>query len=205
MLTRRAVFASLAAATAALASFRPLSALRNPRPRDRGGYYRGFIRWRGVKGEARVWRPGYSDFLEPLPVEECLKLIMLRFKPWKYGTPPPDRGFALGQRRRRRPSAGGRHPHGPHRRQGTHRLGGQVVHRRVRGPGHLEVGDAPGLDRRVARRPATPPQRRTPALRRRRPPHVAGPVGGGLRQARNPPDPYPSGDRDRRSQAILEP
>ena len=44
---------------------------------------------------------------------------------------------------------------------------------------------------RVARRPATPSQRRTPALRRRRPPHVPGPV----RRRPPPSQPGPKSSR----------
>lgn len=96
-MNRRSLLASLAAFLAAsLASFRSLSAARNPRPHDRGGYYRGFLTWKGLKAEARVLRPDLS-FLEPLPVRFVEKeLIMLRFKPWKYGIPVPEPGFAWG-------------------------------------------------------------------------------------------------------------
>ena len=97
-MTRRSVFASLAAAAAAPASFRPLRALdgRKRRPRYGVDCYRGYLRWHGVKAEGVVSRPDDSP-LEPLPVEEVEDdLITIRFKPWKYGTPPPEPGFAWG-------------------------------------------------------------------------------------------------------------
>ena len=97
MTTRRSLFASLAAFLAA-ALVRPVRGLaRTRRPTDvlRPAYW-GYIHWDGVTAKARVWRPDGS-VLEPLPVEFVEKeLIMLRFKPWKYGTPVPDPGFAWG-------------------------------------------------------------------------------------------------------------
>ena len=95
-MTRRSLFASLAAAIATAASFRPLSALKR-RPRTVGLYYRGFVKWRpGGIAQTSVYRPDWSR-LEPLPVKYVEEeLISLRFKPWKYGTPRPDPGFSWG-------------------------------------------------------------------------------------------------------------
>ena len=74
-ITRRSVFAFLAAAIAAVASFRPLSALKR-RPPPRGlsyrrsiNCYRGSISWQpGGTGQTVVWRPDFETRLEPLPV-----------------------------------------------------------------------------------------------------------------------------------------
>ena len=103
-MTRRSVFAFLAAAIAAVASFRPLSALKR-RPPARGpsfrgsiNCYRGFINWKpGGTGQTVVWRPDFETRLEPLPVKFVEEqLIQLRWKPWKYGTPRPEPGFSWG-------------------------------------------------------------------------------------------------------------
>lgn len=96
MMTRRSVFAALAAAMSAAPTWRPLSAWKR-RPRTGGPCYRGFVFWEpGGAAQAAVWRPDWSN-LEPLPVKYVEdELITLRFKPWKYGTPRPPPGFAWG-------------------------------------------------------------------------------------------------------------
>ena len=107
-MTRRSVFASLAAAiAAATAARRPLRARphhhnapergRMRRPEHPGPCYRGMVTWApGAPARAHVWRPDMSP-LEPLDVEFVEReIIMLRFKPWKYGTPVPEPGFAWG-------------------------------------------------------------------------------------------------------------
>ena len=97
MTTRRSLFAALAAFLAAVLA-RPIRGrARTRRTADPlRPSYRGYLHWEGVTARADVSRPDDSP-LEPLPVEMVEEeLIMLRFKPWKYGTPAPDAGFAWG-------------------------------------------------------------------------------------------------------------
>ena len=97
MMPRRSVFTALAAFLAA-ALVRPVRSVARTRPvaNPLRPCYRGHLLWEGVTAKARVSRPDDSP-LEPLPVEMVEKeLIMLRFKPRKYGTPVPNPGFAWG-------------------------------------------------------------------------------------------------------------
>ena len=191
-MTRRAVFAFLGTTIAAVfASFRPLSALHR-RPPARGPCYRGSISWqpRGT-GQTSVWAarlvnpprtaagPVRRRAADPTPLEAL-----------EVRDAPPGARLLLGRRTgawsRNRP-AGGRAPPRPHRRPGAHAPGSPVVRRRRAGrdPRRRGVGAA-SLPRR------RPPL--TPDLVKRRPP-----------PGRNPPDPYPSGGRDRRSWALSQP
>ena len=173
-MTRRSVFASLAAAIAAVASSRPLSALKRRPHYTPGPCYRGHISWRPRgTGQTAVWRPDWSA-LEPLPVKFVEEeLIMLRFKPWKYGTPRPEPGFAWGA--------------GPGPGQGTGQLAAALLldHTGDRELTALEarwftnvldeIGTlkwemSPGLDRPLARRAATPEGGGAASLPRRRSP-----------------------------------
>ena len=210
-MTRRSVFAFLGTAIAAVASFRPLSALQR-RPPSRGPCYRGSISWqpRGT-GQTSVWAarlvnpprtaagPVRRGAADPTPLEVR-----------EVRDAPPGARLLLGRRTgawsRNRP-AGGRTPPRPHRRPGAHAPGSPVVRRRCAGRDlHLELGNLPGLDRPLARRAATPAGVGAASLPRRRPaltPDLVKRETSTRPKSTRPP--YPSGGRDRRSWALSQP